>query len=213
MVYLVISTQFGNIPDVAFEDVKQLRARQQAGSVALPMPSFVSSVSSSVNSNSAHIDSISIQTRPTVRDISVNNSSSLGRSRSLASNSTNRPSINSISTNLNKSPSQLPLFTINKQTFITPGVRFGVNRSLNNGISNNTSLPPVSSTLSNSYIGNRNLLTNTSPNIKSRPTNNRYPHHPLTVAVNSTTITTDNDEQRASYATTCSTSFFKPLVP
>ncbi|CAF4147548.1 unnamed protein product [Rotaria sp. Silwood2] len=202
----LISTQFGNVPDVAYEEIKQLRAQQQFGSIPLSTTALTPAINNSSNSSNTNIDTISNQTRPTVRDISINHSNGVLRSRSL--NSNNRPTIAPASTYINNSVYQASLLTTNKQTFLTPA-RFGVHRSLTNGAShNNNILPPGPSTSSSSYISNRSLPTT----IKHRHMNNNR-NHPSTVTINTAATTINNDEQRLNYETTYRASFFKPLVP
>jgi len=218
-IYSVIPTQFGNVPDVAFEEIQQLRAQQQqqTGSIPLPTSSFASTNNNPVNSSNITIDTIANQIRPTVRDLSVNNPTGLVRSRSLAPNSTVRPSVVASSTYLSNPAYQTPLFATNKQSFLAP-TRFGVSRLLTNGIPNNNSLPPAPSSSSTSYASHRSLPISTVPNIKHRYTsynNNRNHHHPASVIVNSgaTKTTNNNDQQRPHYETTYRASFIKPLAP
>ncbi|CAF0929665.1 unnamed protein product [Rotaria sordida] len=230
----MIPTQFGNVPDVAYEEIKQLRAQQQQlGTISLSTSSFTSTINNnSTNSSNTNIDTNSNQTRPTNRDTSINHSNGVLRSRSL--NSNGRPTIAPASTYINNSVYQSPLLTTNKQTFLTPA-RLGIHRSFNNGTAhnnnnnnnnnnhtnnnnhnhttttnnNNNTLPPVPSISSTSYVSNRSLPTA----IKHRHmTNNR--NHPSTVTINTAAATTiNNDEQHSTYETTYRSSFFKPLVP
>ncbi len=196
----MIPTQFGNVPDVALEEIKQWRAQQQQQQQNGLIPT--SSFGSISNTTS---ETISNQVRPTARDLSINSSNGLVRSRSLALNNTVRPSI--------ANPAyQTSLLTTNKQSFLTP-TRFGVSRLLTGGIPNNNShvLPPASS--STSYASNRSLPISTVPNIKNRHTNNHNHHHPPSVTVNSVATTANNDQQRPHYETTYRSSFLKPLVP
>ncbi len=208
---LVIPTQFGNVPDVAFEELKQLRAQQQqqSGSINLSTTSFTSSTNNPVNSSN---DIPANPIRPSARDLTIAHANTLVRSRSLASNSTARPSIPASSTYPSNPAHQTPLFTTNKQSFLTP-TRLGVGRLLTGGIPNNNSHLPTPSSSSNSYTSNRNLPISTSPNIKPRHTNNLN-HHSPTVTINSTTTTTaNNDQKRQTYETTYRASFIKPLAP
>jgi hypothetical protein len=217
----VIPTQFGHVPDVAFEEIKQMRYQQQQQPVSLPFfaPTFVSTTSSpSINtpSNNETLFLSSNQARPTARDVSVNNSTGgTSRSRSLANNQTNRSSIAAASTNVSNPAYQTSLFTTNKQTFLTP-TRFGIGR-LNPPTTNNSN-PSGPSSSSTSYISNRNLPISTSPNIKHR-TN---PHQQQSTAaaglsnsssLAATTTTANNGQQRSHYETTYRSSFIKPLVP
>jgi hypothetical protein len=208
----VVPTQFGNVPDVAFEEIQQIRAQQQQqqpGVIPLPTSSFASTLSNPVNQTS---DTNVNQTRATARDLSVNNSSNLLRSRSLATNTTIRPTVAAASTYVSNPAYQTPLFATNKQSLLS-APRFGVNRLLTGGATNNNSNPPGPSTSSTSYVSNRSLPISTSPNIKHRHTNHR--HHPI-VAINSsaaTTAATNNEQQRPHYETTYRASFIKPLAP
>jgi len=212
----MIPTQFGNVPDIAFEEIKQLRAlqQQQGGLISLPVSSLVSTNNNPVNSSNTPSETISNQTRSTTRDSSVNQSNGLARSRSLAS----KTSVAAASTYVSNPAYQTPLFATNKQSFFTP-TRFGVSRLLTSGIPNNNSIPPAPSTSSTSYASNRSLPISTAPNIKHRHTNNNHHHHhnhnhnhPPTVLVNSAT-TTNNDQRRPHYETTYRASFIKPLAP
>jgi hypothetical protein len=213
----VIPTQFGHVPDVAFEEIKQMRYQQQQQPVSLPFfaPTFVSTTSSpSINtpSNNETLFLSSNQARPTARDVSINNSIGTSRSRSLVNNQTNRSSIAAASTNVSNPAYQTPLFTTNKQTFLTP-TRFGIGR-----LNPNNSNPSGPSSSSTSYVSSRNLPISTSPNIKHR-TN---PHQQQSTAaaglsnpssLAATTTTANNGQQRSHYETTYRSSFIKPLVP
>jgi hypothetical protein len=195
----VIPTQFGYIPDIALEEINQLRAQQQPGSVPLSILS--------VNATNTTNDTLPSQARPTGRDLSVNNSTGVARSRSLASSSNSRPSVVAASTNVSNPAYQTPLFTTNKQTFLTP-TRYGPTR-LMPGITNNNSLPPAPSSSSTSYTNNRSLPSN----VRRRHTNN---HHLSSIPASSTTTTTaavNNDQERLHYETTYRASFIKPLAP
>jgi len=73
----MIPTQFGHLPDVAFEDLKQLRVQQQPGSVLFSAPSFNPTITNSNNSSTNTTSDTNInQTRPTVRDAPINNANS-----------------------------------------------------------------------------------------------------------------------------------------
>jgi hypothetical protein len=207
----VIPTQFGHVPDIAFEEIKQMRYQQQQQQPAsLPFfaPTFVTTSSSpSINipSNNDTLFLSSNQVRATARDVSQNNSPGT-RSRSLANNTTNRSSTVTASTNISNPVYQTPLFVTNKQTFITP-TRFGIER-LNN------SLPSGSSSSSSTYVNNRNLPISTTPNIRYRSNPHQQQSTVVTALTNPTSsITKDNDQQRSHYETTYRSSFIKPLVP
>jgi protein-tyrosine phosphatase len=216
----MIPTQFGNVPDVAFEELKQLRAQQQqqTGSILLPPASFTVTNNNPVNSSNISSDTLTNPIRPSARDLTIAHANSLVRSRSLASNSTARPSVAASSTNPTNPAHPTSLFPSSKQSFLTP-TRFGVGRLLTGGIPNNNSHPSAPSSSSTSYTSNRNLPISTSPNIKNRNTNNlnNHSHHSPTVTINSpaTTATTaaNNDQQRHTYETTYRASFIKPLAP
>ncbi|CAF3653948.1 unnamed protein product [Rotaria socialis] len=205
----MIQTQFGNVPDVAYEEIKQFRAQQQFSSMQSPMSSFSSSSNNSTTSSSAISDAVTNQTRPTARETSVNNPSGLARSRSLAVNPNGRTAMATASTYINNSVYQSPIFTHNKQTFLNPP-RFGVNRSHSNGGSHNHGNPSGPSTSSTSFASNRS--GNGSPNAKQRPVNHRR-HHPTTVTVNTAATTINSEDQRLNFETTYRSSFFKPIVP
>ena len=216
---LVVPTQFGNVPDVAFEELKQLRAQQQqqTGLVPVPLTTFAVTNANPVNSSNTSSETLASLIRPSARDSTIAQANTLVRSRSLASNSTARPSVAASSTYLSNPAHQTPLFATNKQSFLTP-TRFGVSRLLTGGIpvSNNTttSHPPAPSSSSTSYASTRSLPISTAPNIKQRHTNN-HPHHAPTVTINAPTTTApaSNDQQRHTYETTYRASFIKPLAP
>jgi hypothetical protein len=214
----VISTQFGHIPDIAFEELKQMRNQQLQQPVSLPFyaPTFVSttsnpSINSSSNNETLYLSSN--PTRPTARDIPGNNSTGSLRSRSLANNTTNRSAIVVASTNVSNPASQTPLFVTNKQTYSTP-TRFGMSRV------NPPPPPPTNNSHSSgsiSYINNRNLPISTSPNIRHR-VNPQPQSTTVTAAVSNPSLTTtptatNNGQQRTHYETTYRSSFIKPLVP
>lgn len=224
----MIPTQFGHIPDVAFEEIRQMRnqpppppIQQQPVSLPFYAPTFVSTTTNpSINSPSNN-DSLflsSNQARPTARDVPINNFASTIRSRSLANNTANRLSIVAASTNVSNPAYQTPLFVTNKPSFSTP-TRFGIGR-LNpppvvptTTIISNNSLPIVPSSSSASYVNNRNLPISTSPNIRYR--SNPHPQQ-STVAnglSNPTATTINNGQPRSHYETTYRSSFIKPLVP
>ncbi len=216
----MIPTQFGNVPDVALEEIKQFRAQQQQqlGSIPLQSLPFASISNNLVNSSNTTSDTIANQIRSTNRDLSINSSNALVRSRSLATNAAPRPSIVNTSSFVVNPTHQTPLLTTNKQSFFSGPTRFGVSRLLTNGIPNNNLLPPGPSTSSSSYGSNRSLPISTSPNIRPRHihihnNNNNNSHHPPSITINSATTTTTNDQQRPHYETTYRTSFLKPLVP
>lgn len=205
----MIPTQFGNVPDVAFEEIKQFRAQQQqqqTGSIHAPTSSFAPTNPSNITS-----DTNSNQIRPSARDLSLNPANGLVRSRSLAANTGTRPSVAAASTYLSNPSHQTPIFGTNKHSFMTPN-RYGVGRLF----TNNNSHPPAPSSSSTSFATNRSLPVNTSLNIKSRHTNNYSRHHPPSVTVNTAAVTatgTNNDQHRSHYETTYRASFIKPLAP
>lgn len=213
----MISSQFGIVPDVALEEIRQLRNQQQQQPVSLPFyaPTFAPPISSpSINSPSSN-DSLflsSNQTRPTARDVPSNNSTGTIRSRSLAPNPNNRTSTNPTSNN-NNPAYQTPIFATNKQTFSTP-TRFVVG-PLNPPplpSSNTSSLGPTSS--STSYYNSRNLPISTSPNI--RPRANPYPQQSnVATALSNPPSTNGNNTgpPRGHYETTYRSSFARSLIP
>jgi hypothetical protein len=218
----VISTQFGYVPDVAFEEIKQMRNPQQQQQQQQPMPlsfyapTFVSSTSSpSINSPSSN-DSLflsSNQARPTARELPGNNNTGTIRSRSLANSNINRASVVAASTNVSNPSYQTPLFATNKQNYSTP-TRFGIGRINPPPLIANNALPSGPSLSStSSYINNRNLTISTSPNIRQRT--NPHPQNNVATALSnpSSTTTTNNGQQRSHYETTYRSSFIKPLAP
>lgn len=218
----MIPTQFGSVPDIAYEEIKQLRAQQpQLGTMPLSTVSLTSTNNNTTNSNNANSDTSTNQTRTTVREISLNNSNSVARSRSLASTINSRPSVAAASTYINNSIYQTPLFNNHKQAYT--GTRFGVNRSYthsgshnnhnnHNHNNNNNPLPPGPSTSSASHASNRSLMINGGTHGKHRHTNN-HRHHPSTVTVNAAATTVHAAEKRSNFETTYRASFFKPLIP
>jgi len=215
----VIPTQYGNVPDVAFEEIKQFTAQQQQpGPIPLSTTSFVSNISNPANSSTTISDTISNQTRPGARDLFGNSSNGLTRSRSLAYHSAARPpAAAAASTYINNPAYQTPLFPTNKQTFQTPN-RYGVSRFLSNGTSSNNLLSPGSHTSLSTYGSNRSIPIGIPSNIKHRYSTHHHPHHhhhhhtPNGVS-NSATATPNNDQQLPRYETTYRSSFIKPLAP
>ena len=216
--YSVIPSQFGQVPDVAFEEIKQMRSQHQLPQQPVSLPFYAPVFASTINSPSINSptsdDSLfltSNQSRLAVRDAPVNHGTGTTRSRSLASNA-NRPSAIATSTKISNLSYQTPSFTTNKQAFSTP-TRFGLSR-LNPSITTiNNSLVPESTASQNTNANDRNLPINSSPSIKQR--NNQY-RQPATVARDSlhpSSTTKDNKQQRTSYETTYQASFIKPLVP
>jgi len=187
----MIPTQFGHIPDLAFEEIKQLRAQQaqiqQPGSLPFSSPVFGTAAAAAPSATPPEST-----TRPNARDLSINHLNGIVRSRSLASNSTSRPSVAPLSTNGNHS-----IFPSTKTTTN----RFGLNRVMTGTGGANPSGPSSSSM---SYASHRSLPISTAPNIKPRPG-----HHPPQHAAS--TVTTN--PQRPHYETTYRSSFIKPLAP
>lgn len=215
----MIPTQFGNIPDVAFEELKQLRAQQQPGAPPLVSTASVPLTNNNNNnngtSNGSNVSTNENPTRPTAREISMAHANGLVRSRSLAAaNSTARPSVAASSTFVSNPAYQTPLFSTNKQSFLT-STRFGPGRLFTGGLANsNNSHPSGPSTSSNSFTSNRSLPISTSPNIKPRTLNQSNTHLPsVTVNTTTTTLPANSDVQRAHYETTYRASFIKPLAP
>ncbi|CAF0793029.1 unnamed protein product [Rotaria sp. Silwood1] len=211
----MIPTQFGHVPDVAFEEIKQMRNQQQQQQPAsLPFfaPTFVSTLNNPSISSPTTNDTLflsSNQARPTARDVSITNSTGTTRSRSLASNTINRPTIISNSTNINNSIYQTPSITTNKQLFSIP-TRYGKSHLNPPMTTLNSSLPLGPTSSQNSYTSTRSLPITTSPNIKQR---NNHSHQPTTVTSTLSNSTTNNEHQRSHYETTYRSSFIKPLVP
>ena len=221
----MISSQFGTVPDVALEEIKQLRNQQQQQPVSLPFyaPTFAPTTSSPSITTPSSNDSLflsSNQTRPTVRDVPSMNSTGTVRSRSLAANTNNRPAINPAPNSNNTNPAyQTPIFATNKQAFPTP-TRFlvgPINPPPLSTSNNNLSSGPISS--STSYYNHRNLPISTSPNIRPRanPYQQQQQQQPsvATALSNplSTTNTANNGPPRGHYETTYRSSFAKSLIP
>jgi len=191
---------------------KQMRNQHQPVSLPFYAPTFVTTATNPSINSSSNNDTLflsSNQTRPTARDVPVNNSTGTSRSRSLANNTTNRPSVVASSTNVSNPTYQSPIFSTNKQTYLTP-TRFGISRLNPPSQPTNNSLPSGS----NSYVSNRNLPISTSPNIKHRTNHHQQQTTvPAAVSNSSSTAATNNGQQRSHYETTYRSSFIKPLVP
>ena len=187
----MIPTQFGHIPDLAFEEIKQLRAQQaqvqQPGSIPFSSPVFGTAAPTATPPEST--------TRTNARELSINHLNGIVRSRSLASNSTSRPAVPPLSTNGNHS-----IFPSTKATTN----RFGLHRVMTGAGAVAANPPGPSSSSSMSYASHRSLPISTAPNIKPRPG-----HHPSQHA----TSTVNTDPQRPHYETTYRSSFIKPLAP
>lgn len=222
----MISSQFGTVPDVALEEIKQLRNQQQQQPVSLPFyaPTFAPTISSPSITSPSSNDSLflsSNQTRPTVRDVPSNNSTGTIRSRSLAVNANNRSSVvaapNSNNNNNNNPAYQTPIFATNKQAFSTP-TRFVVGQINPPPLStSNNNLSSGSNSSSTSYYNHRNLPISTSPNIRPRanPYQQQQPSSVATALSNpsSTTNAGTNGPTRGHYETTYRSSFAKSLIP
>jgi hypothetical protein len=218
--YLVIPTQFGHVPDVAFEEIKQMRNQQQQQPVSLPFyaPTFVSTTSNpSINSPSSN-DSLflsSNQARPTARENPIINPTGTIRSRSLANTYTNRASVAAASTNVSNPAYQTPIFVTNKQSFSTP-TRYGIGRINPPPVVTNNSLPSgPSSSSTSTYFNNRSLPISTSINIRHRANpHSQQSNVPAALSnPSSSTTTANNGQPRSHYETTYRSSFIKPLAP
>ena len=215
----MIKTQFGHLPDVAVEELKQTRQQPyQPASLPFSPPSFVtplstsSSAASSAYGNHDTLFVPSQQTRASVYDSNVSNPAGSVRSRSLASNATARSSIVPPSyASSNYSAYQTPSPASNKPSYLTP-TRFDVSR-LNPGLSLTNTLPASSSSSSMSHMNNRSFPISTSPNVKHR--SSYTPHQPSPSAATSalTNSSAYNGQQRSPYETTYRASFIKPLIP
>lgn len=218
----MIPTQFGHVPDVAFEEIKQSRnqpLQPQPASLPFFAPTFASTVNNpSINSPTTN-DTLfvsSSQARPTARDIPVNNNTGTIRSRSLASNAVSRPTVVPVSVNSSNSVYQQPVGTTTKPAFSTP-TRYGIGR-LNPSVSVATvNNPVISGTNSsqNSFASTRSLPVNSS---NAKPNNNHYPQ-PITVRATLSNSSSPpaplaNDGHHSThYETTYRSSFIRPLVP
>ena len=213
----MITTQFGTVPDVAFEEIKQMRNQQQPVSLPFSAPTFVSTTSSpSINTPSSN-DSLflsSNQARPTVREIPGNNPTGTLRSRSLATNTANRPSVAAVLNNTSNPAYQTPIFTTNKQTSSIP-TRYGIGRIEPPPLITNSALSLGPSSSSISYFSNRNLPISTSPNIRYRANPQQSTVAGALSNPSSLTATTaaNNGQNHGHYETTYRSSFAKPLIP
>ncbi|CAF1109701.1 unnamed protein product [Adineta steineri] len=215
----MIPTQYGNVPDVAFEEIKQYttqQQQQQPGSIPIPTSSYASTISNPASGITISNDIASSQTRSVSRDVYANHSSGLTRSRSLAGPPNSRPSVAAASTYISNPAYQTPMFTTNRQTFLAP-TRFGVSRLLNNNAPAHHNSFSSGSTI---YASNRHVPLGVPANVKHRFTPHHPHHHPHyhhyhtpSVATNSVTETLNNDQQRSRYDTTYRSSFIKPLAP
>ncbi|UJR22745.1 hypothetical protein I4U23_025777 [Adineta vaga] len=218
----MIPTQYGNVPDVAFEEIQQYTTQQQKPTESIPnsTSSFASTMNNPTNSSTASSDLISNQTRSSGRDSYSNRSVGLARSRSLASQSNIRPSVAAASTYVSNPSYQTPIFT-NRPSFLTPN-RSGVGRPLTNNGSNQNSFASASTI----YTSSRSIPVSVPANVKHRYTNHHQPHHHHhhhyhhqqqhnlpNNTINPMTGTVNNDQQRARYDTTYRSSFIRPLEP
>lgn len=218
----MIPTQYGNVPDVAFEEIQQYEAQQQKPTGPLPVTTsaFASTTSNPMNSSTASSDSLSSQSRTNGRDAYPSHTTAVTRSRSLASQSTNRPSVAAASTYISNPSYQTPLFTTNRQSFHAP-----IRPSINRLSTTTTTNPPNSHSFSSGstiYSSSRTIPVSIPANVKHRYT----PHHPHhqhhhvhqhhhlpNGTVDPIVGTASNDQQRARYDTTYRSSFIKPLIP
>ncbi|CAF0889701.1 unnamed protein product [Adineta ricciae] len=216
----MVPTQYGNVPDVAFEEIQQYEAQhqRQTGSPPVSTSAFASTTSNPINSSVTSSDILSSQSRTNGRDAHPSSTTSVTRSRSLASQSTIRPSVAAASTYVSNPSYQTPLFTTNRQPFHA-STRPAVNRLTT--ITN----PPNSHSFSSGstiYSSSRTIPVSIPANVKHRYT----PHHPHhqhhhvhqhhhlpNETTNSITSAASNDQQRARYDTTYRSSFIKPLIP
>ena len=214
--FVVIKTQFGHLPDVALEELKQTRQQPyQPASLPFSPPSFVTPISSTASSAYANHDTLFVpsnQTRASVYDSTASNPTGSVRSRSLASNATARSSIVPPSyANPNPSAYQSSSLASSKPSFLTP-TRFDVSR-LNPGLSVTNTLPASSSSSSMSYMNNRSFPISTSPNLKYR---SAYAQQPPSGSAGPGALTNSSaysGQQRSPYETTYRASFIKPLIP
>lgn len=212
---LVISTQFGHIPDVALEEIKQMR-QQMPMSLPFSPPTFVSAPSNPSYSSYSQNDPSSNQARPTARDMSISNSYGTVRSRSLAPNPAIRPSVVAASTHVSNPAYQTPLFTsTNKPVYSNP-TRFDLRRLNPAAAAVAPPLPPpapVGSSLS--FASSRSLPAQKSSNLK--PATNYYPvlarQQQGAVTARESNSAAHSGHQRSQYETTYRASFIKPLVP
>ncbi|CAF1059906.1 unnamed protein product [Adineta steineri] len=218
----MVSTQFGYIPDVAYEEIKKMydedeqRQQNPPQPASLPFfaPSFTSntrtpSINAPSSNNSLYLSSN--HTRPIVRDPPPSNAINTIRSRSLAANAANRASVVAASTNVSNPAYQTPLFATNKQTFTSP-TRYGSNPSPPPApVNNSFPLGPTSSTVS--YANSRSLPISTSPNVRVRTNYHQPQANNASNIPNPSLMIKSSDQQRSNYETTYRASFIKPLIP
>ena len=193
----MIPTQFGHIPDLAFEEIKQLRAQQAqlAQQSSLPFSTASLGLSPTLNVNNSN-DLANNLTRTAARDLSITHLNGVVRSRSLASNST-RPQIGSFGNGANSTVYSTGLFSNHKPANSSSN-RYGIMRSGTGTINNNNPPAPASSSLS--YASNRSVPVHSSTHARPRPANR-------------SSATVNHDPQRPHYETTYRSSFIKPLAP
>lgn len=197
----MVPTQFGHIPDLAFEEIKQIRAQQaqlaQSSGMGFSVTPALNVSPANINSTTPSENAPTVNPlRSTGRDLSLNHMNGVIRSRSLASNST-RPQIGSLQNGANPSIFSNSLFSMQKpSTLNQSNNRYGVSRVNAAALNSNPAAPATSSL---SFASNRSLPISTSPNIKPRPA-----HHPPA---------SNADQTRPHYETTYRSSFIKPLAP
>ncbi|CAF1087911.1 unnamed protein product [Adineta ricciae] len=222
----MVSTQFGQIPDVAYEEIKQLydedQQRQQPQPISLPFyaPTFATSNNgatrspavSTISSNNSNTNFPSNQARSSPRDLPMNNSPAAARSRSLASNAANRSAVIAASTNISNPEYQTPLFETNRFTNASPTRYNPISRSSPSPLTINNSSPSRSNVSSISYAGNRNLPISTSPNVRGRMVHHQQSLNAPSADRNTSLMIRNNGQQRSNYETTYRSSFIKPLI-
>lgn len=212
----MVPTQYGQVPDVALEELRQIRQQQQQIPQATLSPvslQFSSPTFSPVsNANSNALESNNFYSRPTGREINVNNPTGTIRSRSLAPNPVVRQSVVAASTNVSNPAYQTPIFATNKQTYLNP-TRFDIRR-LNPTAAAPPLVfqpPPAPASSSMSHSSNRSVPTKNKSKIETLPSGSQAA--PLAARMSNPPSYAGSTSPRPPYETTYRASFIKPIVP
>lgn len=216
MNHLVVTTQYGLVPDIAFDEMKQIR---QPVSIPLPVslpfapPTFQSITPPTINFNQPFPEQPSLLSNPargTIRDTTISGTNVTARSRSLAPNPLLRSTFEPTAINLNNPTSRIPVLPQAKQSHLNP-TKFDIRR-LNPGITAPLPMPtapapPANSSMS--YASSRSLPVNSSSQIK--PIDDLSPRgQPNLLSPRQSNYPSRQNPQ---YETTYRASFIKPLVP
>lgn len=211
---LVIPTQYGQVPDVALEELRQIRQQQipQATPSPVSLQFSAPTFSPVSNSNSNALESNNFYSRPTGREINVNNSMGAIRSRSLAPNPVVRQSVVAASTNVSNPTYQTPIFATNKQTYLNP-TRFDIRRLNPTAAAPPLvpAAPPAPASSSMSHSSNRSVPTKNKSKIETVPSGSQAA--PLTARMSNPPSYAGSTSPRPQYETTYRASFIKPIVP